>query len=399
MSARKIAYEILKDVFLNNSYSGLLLRNNLNECNEKDKSLITQIVYGTIRNYRLLSFQYSNLISKKVSKEIDILLSMSIYQLFMMDKIPNYAVVNEAVSLTNNKSFVNAILRKVIKQGFKQTDNLSIKYSLPDFIINLWKSHYGENICVKIAGNLLKESKVYGRINSLKTNKEELSKDKKIKFIDDFCFEYDGNLILSQYFKDGKVIIQDYSSQQVCKYLELKENLYVLDLCAAPGTKTSQIAMMMNNTGKIVAVDIHEHRVKLIEGLIEKLNIKNVDCVVCDAKNVDNDIKFDRILVDAPCSGIGVLKGKPDIKLKLNPEDLDEIVKIQKEILNSCKNKLNVNGILVYSTCTLNKKENERQIELFVKENPNFELIEQRCIFPFEFDSDGFYIAKLIKKE
>lgn len=406
MKARKIAFESLKSVFIKQGYTNLVLRKNLKGIDIKDKGLITEIVYGTLRNYIYLKKQYKEFVHKDLPMEVDIVLMMSIYQMFFMDKIPNYAIVNEAVDLVKPqfKKVVNAILRNISKRGLieinkkDELSTLAINTSIPEWIIRLWNSHYGIEITTKLAYELLKEAVIYGRINTILISKEELSKDNKVKFIDDICFVYDGNLIETDYFKEGKIIIQDISSQKVCEYLDLKENLNVLDCCSAPGTKTSQISMMTNNTGNIVAIDLYNHRVDLINDLIKKMNLKNVKAIVMDATKIDLEEKFDRVLIDAPCSGLGVLKGKPDIKIKLSPKDIDEICEIQKEILNSSSKCLKVDGIMVYSTCTLNKKENERQVEEFIKENPNFKLLDSITIFPFENSGDGFYIAKLVRE-
>ncbi|NLC96940.1 MAG: 16S rRNA (cytosine(967)-C(5))-methyltransferase RsmB [Erysipelotrichaceae bacterium] len=409
MKARVIAYNSLKSILMEQGFANLVLRKNLHGINAKDKGLITSIVYGTLRNDRFLKAQYEEFIYKQLPQEVDIVLMMSTYQLFLMDKIPVYAIVNEAVDLTKVefKNVVNAILRKVCERGIikiEREDNLTtlaINTSFPDWIIRMWNAHYGFEITEKIAYDFLKESKVYGRINTILKSKEELSKDKKIHFIDDIAFTYDDNLVESNYFKNGEVIIQDISSQQVCKYLDIKDNLEILDCCSAPGTKVSQISMMMNNTGKIIAIDLYKHRVELISALKRKMRLDNVEAHIIDATTVNIDLNgklFDRVLVDAPCSGLGVLKGKPDIKQRVLPEDIDNICILQKQILNASSKCLKIGGILVYSTCTLNKKENEKQIEDFISRNPNFLILESLTIFPFENNGDGFYICKLARQ-
>ncbi len=409
MKARTIAYNSLKTIFMDQGFANLVLRKNLHDVDSKDKGLITEIVYGTLRNNRLLKAQYEEFVYKQLPQEVDIILMMSSYQMFFMDKIPIYAIVNEAVDLAKGefRSVVNAILRKLSNRGLievvREDDltTLGVNTSFPDWIIRMWNAHYGLETTKKIAYEFTKEAIVYGRINTILISKDELSKDNRVRFIDDVCFVFDGNIVESDYFKNGQVIVQDISSQQVCKHLDLEEKLDILDCCSAPGTKASQISMMMNNTGNILAIDLYRHRVELINALKSKMQLKNVEAVVMDSTTVNIDLKgrlFDRILVDVPCSGLGVLRGKPDIKVRILPEDIDEICVIQRQILESASKCLKVNGVMVYSTCTLNKKENERQIEDFVSKNQNFKILESITIFPYENNGDGFYIGKLVRE-
>lgn len=395
--ARKKAFEILKQVFLKDGYATLLLKNELYHFSVLDKRFITQIVYGTIRHYRYLSYQYEHLIHAKVNKEDNILLMMSVYQLYFLDKVPAYAIVHEAVSLAHNKGLVNAILLKVSKQSKRVPNDLSIQYSLPEFICKMWQKQYPD-VYEHIAQDLLHEAIVYGRINNLKMTKSQLLQDKAVQFVSEYGFIYQKDLVESSYFKNGEVIIQDIASQEVALALDVQKEMRVLDVCAAPGGKTSMIAMLMENTGEIIALDIHEHRLQLLENLMKKCGVKNVKCMLKDASTFQFSTKFDRILVDAPCLGLGVLKGKPDIKLKVTPESMDEIVKIQASILENNIHHLKEGGILVYSTCSLNKKENEKQIDSFLKNHPECTLLSQKTLLPYEQNCDGFYIA-VIKKE
>lgn len=402
MSARKIAYECCIKVIEEGQYANLSMRSLLQKANDKDKGLITQIVYGTLRNYRSCRFQWAHFAAQKCNNKVAILLDMSVYQLFWLDKVPSYAIVNEMVNLapTSSKGFVNAILRKVIEQGKLDSDDIAIQTSHPDWMVKLWEAHYGHDIMEKICINNGCDANVVGRINTLKCTVDELKRDEAIHFIDDTAFVADFNLVQSDYFTSGKIVIQDESSQQVVKIMDLEENMRVLDCCSAPGTKTSQIAMMMNNTGSIIAGELHEHRIDLINQAMHHLGVVNVETKQMDARFVHEIFKeeFDRILVDVPCSGLGVLKRKPDIKLRCTPDTIDEIVEIQKEILQSAFKCLKKGGILVYSTCTLNKKENERQIQQFLKQNDMVELVFEQTIFPTDANKDGFYMAKLFKK-
>lgn len=402
MNARSIAYDCLKRVMIEKEYANLVMRNALEAANEKDKGLITQIVYGTLRNYRLCRYQWEHLAKQAVNEKTAILLDMSVYQFYMMDKIPTYAIVDEAVNLVPHamKGFVNAILRKVLQQEMRRCDDLGIMTSHPDWIIKLWNAHYGEEATNKISQSDLEDAKVIARLNTLKVSKVELEEIPGLHFLDELACYADFNLVQSELFIDGKIIIQDESSQKVVEMLELSEGMNVLDCCSAPGTKTSQIAMVMNNTGHIVAGELHEHRTLLVSQLLTKMGITNTDVMQMDATRVEEYVDgqlFDRILMDVPCSGLGVLKRKPDIKLRCTPTSIDEIANTQRKILKSCSKLLKCGGIFVYSTCTLNKKENEKQIELFLTNNEDFKCIEQKTIFPFNDSGDGFYMAKVIK--
>ncbi len=408
--SRKLAYECLKRIILENGYSNLVLKDLPNNLNQKDVSLITQMVYGTLQNYELLSYQWKNKVDKKVKKDIEILLNMSCFQLFFLDRVPHYAVVDEASKLVKPQlqKFIQAILLQCIEEGLKEvkcedeTMKAHIETSIPIWVLNMWKAHYGVDESIKIAKALCSgQHQVIGRINTLMTSKEECIKDEKISFIDDWALIYDGNILESAFFKEGKIIVQDYSSQQVAKVLHPQLNERVLDACSAPGSKTAMIAAMMKNTGEIVACDLHEHRLQLMNKGLNLWGVNNVTLKkqdMCFAHEVFKEESFDKILLDVPCSGLGVIRRKPDLKFRIQPEDIDSLVLVQKKILNSCAGLLKKGGILVYSTCTLNRKENEKQVENFIKENSEYELCEEKSYFPFDRQQDGFYIAKLIKK-
>ena len=196
------------------------------------------------------------------------------------------------------------------------------------------------------------------------------------------------------------VLIQDENSQRVCVFADVKPGEKVLDVCSAPGTKTVQLAAMMQNQGSILALDIHSHRIKLVEQLVEKSGATIISTKVADATNLPVDIKegmFDTVLIDAPCSGLGVLRRKPDIKMTIQPADLDGIQKLQEAILNESSACVKVGGHLVYATCTINKKENQLQVQSFLSTHPQFELVDQQQYLPHQNDGDGFYMAKLIR--
>lgn len=397
MNRRKEALDILVRVMKDGGYASLIMRDK-KEIGVNDMPFITNVVYGVLRNYSYLEYQWREY-AKKTKLKSALVIDMAVYELFFMNE-KAYAIVNECVSLVhkNEKAFVNAILRKVIENGKCDSEDLCIQYSHPNWIYQMWKAHYGQENALWMLQADQEVPSVYGRINPLRLTKQELQKDTQIHFIDDISFTADFPIQSSSYFQQGKVVIQNPSSIIPVQYLDVKENMRVLDACSAPGTKTQLISAYMNNTGKVIACDMYAHRCQLITALMQRCGNTNVQTKVQDATEESFEIEsFDRILCDVPCSGLGDLRHKPEIRWHLKPENIDAIIEIQKKILEVNQAYLKVGGILVYSTCTLNKKENHGQIQKFLDKFPNFQLIEQRTIFPFEKNHDGFYVAKLLK--
>ena len=405
-SARAYAWKALNRIILEHGYASLILRG-MEGYSREDRSLISEIVYGTLRNYTRLSYQWEDLASH-VKRKTAVLLNMSVYQLFFLDRIPDYAVINEACSLVSEKEkgFVNAVLHKVQKRGMiapefhDELERMAFETSHPLWLLKLWSAHYGMENAVKIAEADQQRPIVYGRRNPLKISREELFSDRKVHFLEADCFTYDGILTETSWFDEGKVLIQDRASQAVGRLLEAEPGMCVLDACAAPGTKTQEIASEMKNQGMITALDLHEERVKLIEQLMVKTGVSIVSCRAADASKPIMGMEpesMDRILVDAPCSGLGDLSHKPEIRMHVTPESLDELTKLQASILENAAAYLKKGGSMLYSTCTLNRKENENQVNTFLKRHPEFERISEKTWFPYELESDGFYAAVLTK--
>ena len=395
MNERQITYDILKKVIIDNGYANLLMRNYKID----NFSYITNLVYGVLRNYDLLCYQYKDLINKKCKKEIEILLNIGVYELYFTNT-ENYAILNEIVELANkyDKGFVNAILHKISNRNMIIANDEYIKYSIPLWIYNLWNKQYGKDIANELAKHATDKLSIYYRLNTLKASFNDVNY--QITKLDNDYFTSSINLIKTKEFKEGLFIVQDYGTNSIVNALNLDNDMNVLDMCSAPGTKTSQIAAKMCNTGKIIATDLHHHRVELINNTIKKLGINNVITLQYDHCNINNEFinKFDRILLDAPCSGLGVLSRKPEIKFKLTPNNLDEIIKLQSTLLDNAYLYLKKGGIIVYSTCTMNTKENQKQIIEFLNKYNDLELLSENNIFGYINNSDSFYYAQITKK-
>lgn len=419
MNVRLIALNALIDIISKKGYSNLVVNQTINKSNlsPQDRSLLTKIVYGTLQNYYLLEWEVNKYISSKTNSKLKLLLLMSCYQLRFLDNVPSYAIINEAVSITKvihcswAAGFVNAVLRKLNDnpQGPKLDDfkaefeYYSIKYSYPYWLIKMWVKHYGEEVTLKILQDK-REPNISLRVNTLKTTKENLLKNPS--FIegnlspDALIYKGEEGLGTLQELKDGLVVVQDEASQMSALTLNPSKNTRVLDMCAAPGTKSTHLAQIMENTGEITAIDLHEHRVELIKESLIRLGVNSVKTLVYDSTKLEElyqNESFDYILLDAPCSGFGVAKRKPDILINTHQESLDEIINLQSKLLKVASNLLKKGGFMVYSTCTLNKKENELQIANLLKERKDIKLINEQTIYPFLYDSDGFYIARLEK--
>lgn len=414
--ARIHAYRILNQYFEDESFLNIALNEELkkSELKREDKDLCTTIVYGTIQNLLAIQYQLQPYIKgKRVKKKIKTLLYLSLYQLMYLDKIPEYAVINEAVNIAKKQGyqtskFVNAVLRNFVRnerrslEGLDELERISIETSHPLWMVKMFNKQYGLEKTKKICLEDNTPPTRSGRVNTLKASKEELLKEGCFKegTLSKDALLYDkGNLALTSYFKEGKVTIQDESSQLVARLLDPQKTDYVLDMCSAPGSKTTHLSALMENQGKIEAYDLYEHKVKLVEYNLRRLGVKNVHIQAGDStklKEVYSEKTFDRILLDAPCSGFGVLKRKPEIKYH-DSSIMDGLVSLQELLLENAYYLLKNDGTMVYSTCTINKKENELMIQKFIEKHPNMEVIKQRTILNYEYHTDGFFMCKMKK--
>ena len=415
MNARTFAYQALIQICLHNTYSNLYLRKELQRVDALEQPLATQLIYGTLQHHRYCAYQWDDLVKSTPKPEVAVLLNLSVFQLFFVDRLPDYAIVNEMVELAKKQggkkqgAFVNAILHAVLKRGKKalpeeEVARLAIETSHPEWLVRMWKAQYGFDVCKKICESNMDTRRQCVRVNQMKTDCDTLLKADSLFSKGRACpssLYYDGpSLIPSKWYQEGYVSIQDEASQQVAFCVDPKPNERILDVCAAPGTKTCHMAERMQDQGTIICGDIHEHRVELIKQGAKRLGLQCLDARVMDATILPDleEASFDRVLCDVPCSGYGVLARKSDIKYHMKSEDMDGIIPIQKAILEKACTMVKPGGILVYSTCTLNKKENEKQVEAFLKQHTEFTLVKQETIFPFQYGSDGFYMAKLEKQ-
>ena len=425
--ALKVLYKIDKEEAYSNIELNEQIKQNRKNLTEKDIGLISEIVYG-VTTWRLtldeIIKKYSKIKIKKISPWILNILRMGIYQIIFLDKIPKSAAVNESVNLakryghSSSSNFVNAILRKIEKNDYEEffkikddIERISKTTSMPKWIVEELMKNNDEKEVEQICKNSNIKPKVTIRVNTLKINKQELIKKLREKNIeckepqeklDDFLIlEKVKNIENVNEFKQGYFTIQDISAGKTAKILNPQPGELVLDACSAPGGKTTYIAELMKNKGKIEAWDIHEHRTKLVEQNAQRLGINIIETKVKDASLYDESLKekFDKILLDVPCLGIGVIKRKPDIKWQRKPEDIEKITEIQKKILNNCSKYLKNNGTIVYSTCSILKDENEEVVNEFLKENSEYYIKpeETRNILLNQ-EKDGFFICKIYKK-
>ncbi|USG67658.1 16S rRNA (cytosine(967)-C(5))-methyltransferase RsmB [Brevibacillus ruminantium] len=442
--ARDIALDVLNRVEEHQSYSNLELKSVLDreELRAVDAGLVTELVYGTIQRRLTLDTALDQFIrGKKVQSWVKNLLRLSVYQIHYLDRIPDRAVVHEAVEIAKRRghqgiaSMVNGVLRNVLRQPglwkeLGQGDEirqLSILESHPEWLVRRWAAQYGLEETRQICESNNRPPHPSIRVNTLKLTREELSEKLAAHFstVELSAVSPDGLLLDgghaagTQWYRQGDFTIQDESSMLVAPALAVEPGMKVLDACAAPGGKTTHIAALMQNRGKLIASDVHPHKRDLIAQNARRLGTTIIEPIVSDALHLGekNLGQFDRILLDAPCTGFGVIRRKPDLKWNKTPEDVKAIAELQYELLQSVSELLQPGGLLVYSTCTIEREENEKIVERFVREHPEFELdpslskdlpeaVREKVdkglgyiqVLPHHFESDGFFIARIKRK-
>ncbi len=445
--AREVALEVLTRIDEYKSYSNLELKHVLarDELSAPDKGLVTELVYGTIQRQKTLDFVLAAFMKanqfKKLQPWVLQLLRLSLYQIRYLDRIPDRAAVHEAVEIAKRKghqgiaSLVNGVLRNVLRnpQVWDQqpkgsvAEQIAVSESHPEWLVSRWLKLYGEETTRAIcqSNNLPPAASI--RVNRLRMDREQLLTEMLQHFPDAHPSKLSGSGIVlagghaagTDWFAKGDCTIQDESSMLVAPALHVKPGQRVLDACAAPGGKTTHIAELMANQGEIVACDVHPHKRELIAANAQRLGITIIKPIVRDALQLSAAElgQFERILLDAPCTGFGVIRRKPDLKWQKQPGDIAQIAALQAQLLERVAALLAPGGLLVYSTCTIEPEENQCIVEDFVARHPEFELdktlvndipqsVRERVdfsqgfgqILPQHFQSDGFFISRLKRK-
>ncbi len=421
-NARKIAVLALLKVDKDNAYSNITLNSVFKESGIEgaDKALASAIFYGTLDRKITIDYILSKYIKTGLKKVLPYTLNVlrsAVYQIMFMDKIPDSAAVNEAVKLVKtskegrNSGFVNAVLRNILRNGAElPQDNsiasLSVRYSCPEWIIESFVNDYGIETAEELLKESLKTAPTVLRVNTLKTTADELTEKLKPSGISAEKVDIPNALILEKgidiadnnLYKEGLFFVEDLASQTAVNVLSPKAGERMLDICAAPGGKSFSSALHMQNIGEIISCDIYEKRVSLIRAGAKRLSLDIIKPTVSDATVFNEDLgEFDCILCDVPCSGLGVLRRKPDIKYKPQ-NDFNELCEIQYKILCNAFKYLKKGGRLLYSTCTLRSEENEKLVNRFIMEYNGVDKMYEHSFMPHIDKTDGFYAALLIKK-
>lgn len=437
-SARQTAFEALLKVRKDGAYSNLVVDSMLKENTElddRDRAFVSSLVYGTLDRLILIDYNlglYLNQPVKKLKPELHTILRMGAYQILFMDRVPASAAVNESVKLAKeNKSqfaasMVNAVLRRVSDNGMRlpeksenDIDYLAIKYSCPEWLIELWVEAYGFENAVALAEKALEAPPTVVRANTVKISADELIwrlaedgviSEKSPVVSDGLIISYTGSLDEISAYKDGLFHAQDTASQLCCMAVGAKPGETVFDLCSAPGGKAFTIAERMENKGCVKAFDIYQSRVDLIKHGAERLGLSSVSTYLSDASIYNENYgTADRVLCDVPCSGLGIIRRKPEIRFK-NRSDIDSLPELQYQILCNAVRYLKDGGTLIYSTCTLNPAENSGVCDRFLSEHPGFSKIkvlpevpryngddDYLTLMPHINSTDGFFIAAFRK--
>ena len=434
-NSRKTSLRLLTKLESNSSYSNILLDDTLkkSDLSLQDKKFVSALFYGVLERRltldRLIE-KYSKKPGSKLSSEVRNILRIGFYQLLYMDSVPDSAAVDESVKLAKNNrnasvsGFVNGMLREFIRNGknlpvgVNEAEKLSIEYSCPEWLVEKWLDEYGREVTMALLETSVGQAPTTVRANTLKSTVEDiisvLQGDgfgcERVGYADG-CIKIcgSGSVECSDAYKKGLVHVQDLSSQICCAALDVRRGDLVLDMCSAPGGKAFTVAQLMGNEGEIYAYDLHESRVKLIASGAKRLGISIIKAETNDAKLLNGNIpQADRVLCDVPCSGLGVIRRKPEIKYK-NPGDFERLPEVQYKILDTSSRYLKPGGTIVYSTCTCSRAENDRVIERFLSKHSDFEPCAlgkgltgfeneyKVTITPEKFGSDGFFIAKLRK--
>lgn len=446
-TGRQAAVQVLFNTLEEGAYANIALNSVLerSQLSPKERGLATELVYGTLKNMAYLDWVLNQFLSKPLEKldpYVKGILRMSAYQLLKLDKIPSSAAVNEGVNLTKLYSnqgaakLVNAVLRNVIRRQSElkvpsleeaPAQYLSIMYSHPQWLVERWIEELGieetEELCK--ANNQTPPLTI--RVNTLRNTSEQLIEALKQRGIEAEASELSptairlykifslGNI---EEFREGLFTAQDESSQLIAPIVAPTPGTFGIDACSAPGGKATHLAQLMNNSGKVLAIDLYPHKIKLLEESASRLGIDIIETKVWDGRKLASkwEKQADFVLVDAPCSGLGVLRRRPDMRWRKEIEQISELQEIQSRILQSAGACVKKGGTLVYSTCTVTREENLEQVENFTKNNPDFQLVSLKPylpeslqeetavekgylqLWPHRHGTDGFFVARWERK-
>lgn len=430
VNERELVLDVLLQITRDGEYSHIALKNVLDQYQylaKRERAFITRVVNGTLERMIEIDYiidQFSKITVNKMKPVICTILRSSVYQLKYMDSIPDSAVCNEAVKLTvkrglgNLKGFVNGVLRNISRHLEDITyppeeelvSSLSVKYSLPEWILEQWLAVYDRDTVCGMAEDFLKEKPVTIRFNQDKIEKKELIQllESEGVYVEEsgvlpYALQISGFDYLAGLpsFQKGYYQVQDISSMQVAEWASVQPGDDVIDVCAAPGGKALHIAELLKGTGHVEARDLTDYKVGLVEENILRSGLTNIEAVRQDAAVPDETSagKADIVLADLPCSGLGVLGKKPDLKYKMTKEQQDDLVVLQRQILSVVQAYVKPGGKLLYSTCTIHRKENEENAHWFTEEYPQFELVREKQMLPGRDAGDGFYIAMFCREK
>jgi len=442
-NVRETALELLESIEKNQAYSNILLNHAIekNKIDKKDIGLLTELVYGTLQRKLTLDFYLAPFLknNRKLEPWVKPLLQLTVYQMEYLDRVPDRAAIYEAVEIAKRHghkgiaSMVNGVLRSLQREGLPSLESIkdpakqiAIATSHPEWLVKRWIEQFGMEKTKAMCEINLTAPLQTARVNLTKITVEDC-----IKRLEEEGYAVEaspivpeaikclrGNLASSSAFKEGLLTIQDESSMLVAHALGVQQEENILDACAAPGGKSTHIAEKLANTGAVVSLDLHEHKVKLISQNASRLGLENIESKKLDSRNVQEHFEqqsFDRILLDAPCSGLGVMRRKPDMKYTKKEEDLSRLQEIQLSLLEAVAPLIKKGGTLVYSTCTVDRAENQETVQKFLEKHPEFigdSSVKERMpeairplmngfdlqILPQDFGSDGFYIACIKRK-
>lgn len=436
--SREIILDILLEILERGGYSHVILRQALNKYQYLDKSeraFISRTVDGTIEYLIQIDYvidSFSSTKTQKMKPVIRTLLRMSVYQLIYMDRVPDSAVCNEAVKLAVKrkfaglKGFVNGVLRNISRNKESlQWPDASVRYSMPSWIVSKWERAYGKEKAEIMMASFLNSARTTVRCNFAKASKEEILKSLReqgaevsesgvsegVLYLDHF-----DHLEGLEAFQKGYIQVQDLSSSFVGEIAAPQKGDYVIDVCGAPGGKSIHIADKLNGTGTVEVRDLTEQKISMIQENIDRCGFGNIRARLWDALVQDPDSmeKADIVIADLPCSGLGIIGRKPDIKYRIKPEDLDSLAALQRNILSVVQSYVKPGGKLIFSTCTINRKENEENAQWFLESFPfepvnlegklgekiNLDTLNQGYLqlLPGIHPCDGFFIAAFQKK-